>query len=208
LRDWRDISYLERGNDKQASAYEWIDMLGILDDLAAFDPALVSTVCVGLDVAGSDLDIICRFEDPQRFRDTVVGLYGTQPRFRFSFLDEERSQAVASFKFGEFRFEIFGSRTPIEQQPAYRHLQVMSRLVELGGDPFQRAVRRLKTAGVSTEPAIAQLLELPGDPYQAVAALEDASDAELRRRLERAGLQGRDGGSGSWTRNSTTGSRD
>ncbi|MFQ5649834.1 MAG: DUF4269 domain-containing protein [bacterium] len=48
----RDISFLRCGTKKQEKAY-------IVLQVRKFDPVFVSTVTIGVDIDGSDLDIIC-----------------------------------------------------------------------------------------------------------------------------------------------------
>ena len=73
---------------------------------------------------------------------------------------------------------------PVEEQNAYRHLNVMSRLSVLGGKEFKYTVRELKQEGLKTEPALAKLLGLRGDPYQAILELEEFDDFELEELIE------------------------
>jgi len=42
---------------------------------------------------------------------------------------------------------IYACELPIKQQPAYRHYQVMEKLVKLSGVRFQKEVRQLKRKG-------------------------------------------------------------
>ena len=57
--NWRRLDYLAHGNERQRSAHALLSA-GVWDALAAqcSDMALVSTLAIGLDRPGSDLDIL------------------------------------------------------------------------------------------------------------------------------------------------------
>jgi len=154
---------------------------GILALLDKYSPTVVSTILVGLGTDNSDIDIICHYHSQSQFIDDCVKRLH---RFANWQIHNEQEFVLGRFKFGGFQFEIYGSSTPVYKQLAYRHFQVMQRLVDLGGAKFAAAVVDLKKKGLKTEPAIAQLLNLPGDPYQAVLILGTESDASLLARLQ------------------------
>ena len=156
---------------------------GLLDALADFQPIVVSTILVGLDIDGSDIDVACCYAD----RDTFAASTDRFVRgFANASCDARSDHVVARFDFHEFQFEIYGSPIPIDEQFGVRHFRVMQRLVDIGGLPFQDQVRRLKQQGLKTEPAIAAVLQLEGDPYMAVAELDRLADDELVLLLQRA----------------------
>ncbi len=152
----------------------------ILEILSAYSPTVVSTLWVGLDIPGSDIDIICQYKEPNRFSADVIDCCQQLPEFT---IQKNESTVVARCQLQAFPLEIFGSPKPIKEQSAYLHFQVMQRLVALASEEFRMQVRCLKREGVKTEPAIAKLMQLSGDPYQAVASLRHLSDDDLSQRL-------------------------
>ena len=72
----------------------------------------------------------------------------------------------------------------MQLQAAFRHYQIMKRLVDVGGNEFIEQVRHLKEAGFKTEPAICHVLGISGEPYTAVLELEQWSDTELKACLD------------------------
>lgn len=151
--------------------------LGILDGLAAFSPILVATVCLDIDTAASDLDIICHAPQLETFSSVATALYGSCPGFLLR--ASGRGATVASFHFAGLEFEIFAQPVQVHEQNAYRHLCQTARVIRLGGDPWKHAIRRLKERGMKTEPAVALCLALEGDPFEAVLSLEETPDAVL-----------------------------
>ena len=177
--NWRRFSYLQDGTPRQRTAHDVLVELAVFEHLRRFDPALVSTVCIGLDVSGSDLDIICDVSGPggpADFRSTVERLYGHQPQFQM--WTRAGGAVVARFDTAPFPVELFGKQQPVERQAAWRHLSVMKRLVE-AAPQLREEVRHLKREGLGTEPAFAHLLGLDGDPYEAMLSLETATEKEI-----------------------------
>ncbi|MGL4777808.1 MAG: DUF4269 domain-containing protein, partial [Aeromonas veronii] len=71
--NWRRLDYLAHGNPRQRSAHALLTA-GVWDELAAqcADMALVSTLVIGLDRPGSDLDILCQHANPAAFAATFT----------------------------------------------------------------------------------------------------------------------------------------
>lgn len=174
--DWRTYSYLQDGSPRQRAAYDTLQALDVFSVLQPFDPALVSTVCVGLDVPGSDLDIIGERTSAAAFPSVVREAYGREPNFQI--WARRDGATVARFDTGSFPVEIFVTDQPVEQQYAWRHLSLMARLLKI--EPRLRApVRALKRDGHATEEAFAALLGLDGDPYEAFLTLEPLPDQQV-----------------------------
>lgn len=142
-------------------------------ELSGFDPVLVGTIPIDIDVPGSDLDILCCWQDAEEFCTVLKRLFSTQEGFCIR-MESIRGQisVIASFILEGWEVEIFGQNIPTRQQMGYRHMLVEERIVKERGDQFRHAVRSLKMQGIKTEPAFAQLLGLGGDPYLALLELE------------------------------------
>ena len=80
--NWRDYSYLRTGDETQRRAFATLESLKICETLRDFDPALVSTVCLRLDISGSDLDIICEVESPEAFESVARSAYAKKKTSR------------------------------------------------------------------------------------------------------------------------------
>lgn len=183
--NWRDYSYLRTGNEKQREAYATLESLNLFEKLREFDPALVSTVCLRLDIPGSDLDIICTPDNLASFTSVVRGAYGGENEFET--WARSSGEQVAQFETATFPIEIFAKQEPVEQQYAWRHLSVMARLLDVKPE-LREQVRSLKRKGSSTEEACATLLNLEGDPYEALLDLEEASDEQIAKTCRRCGV--------------------
>ncbi len=179
-RDWRDISYLLEGGERQRQAHAALQAIDILAALREFDPVLVGTIALDVDVPSSDLDIICKIDEPAVFERTVRSRFGHLDGFRM------RRRGAADFPgvVGEFRsdgfvVEVFGERQLVERQHAYRHHVVEARLLQLGGEEARERIRALKASGLKTEPAFAKYFGIAGDPYHALLELGELTDEEL-----------------------------
>jgi len=61
--NFKDISYLSKGNIKQRKSYEILKKINIFNILYEFKPILVGTIPIEIDIENSDLDIICEVTD-------------------------------------------------------------------------------------------------------------------------------------------------
>ena len=175
--NWRDYSYLESGSKTQREAYKVLNDLNLFSILKNFDPALVSTVCVNLHTSESDLDIICQLTNESLFESTVKKNFRTKANFQI--WKRSNGAIVAKFDTNIFPIEIFAADKAIEQQYAWRHLNMMHRVLTI--EPkIREKVRELKKQGISTEEAFAKILALEGDPYDAFLSLEKKSDQEIK----------------------------
>lgn len=176
------IGYLAQGNDRQRSAYRVLKDLQVMERLHPFHPVLVGTIPIGIDVAGSDLDIICQVEeqDRKRFEETVRGSFWEQEGFAFSSrMVDGVPRQVGRFWCGREMVELFGQPVPVREQNGYRHMVVEHRILELLDEEKREEIRRLKRQGIKTEPAFGQLLRLEGDPYRALLEMYLWDDKQL-----------------------------
>ena len=171
--NFEGIEYLKNGTAKQRRVYEVLSTDGIVDKLATFDPVVVGTIPIGIDLPDSDIDICCCFEDEESFVNTLTARFGDQQGFSIRPSRKSNDHAlVASFIIADFEIEMFGQRLPTRQQLAYRHMVIEHKLLEEKGADFLEQVLELKRQGLKTEPAFALLLGLDGDPYTALLSLE------------------------------------
>ncbi|MEZ4754667.1 MAG: DUF4269 domain-containing protein [Bdellovibrionota bacterium] len=174
--NWFNLSYLKTGTPNQQSAYKLLKDHRILELLEDFNPALVSTVCVDLDIEGSDLDIICQYKQSSEFVEKCNGHFSQCDNFSIT---ERDSYSLVNFNLPPFPIEIYGSTIETPQNNAYKHLTAMKRVLDLADDSLREEIRILKRNGFKTEPAFASLLQLKGDPYQAFKKLFDVPNKIL-----------------------------
>ncbi|TNJ13710.1 DUF4269 domain-containing protein [Aeromonas veronii] len=188
--NWRRLDYLAHGNPRQRSAHALLTA-GVWDELAAqcADMALVSTLAIGLDRLGSDLDILCQHPDPAEFAATLEA-QGWQASAKgdnvwllertLSCLDLHCADSGSDKSDASWPLELYVTPAPIETLNGWRHLTLMAALLERFGDAFYREVLRLRLEeGLKGEAAMCRLLGLAGDPYEALLTLEGCNLAEL-----------------------------
>lgn len=156
---------MQTGNEAQQKAYAAIKELNICNDLRIYNPVLCGTLPIGLDVVGSDLDIVMEVQDLDHFEEQLQILYNDKNNFTLKRTTIGSNQVVkANFLFGNFEFELFGQSQPVHKQNAYIYMLIEHRI--LRKDPnLKEKVINLKKQGYKTEPAFCTLLEIPGDPY-------------------------------------------
>lgn len=170
--DFKNIDYLKGGNTKQNRAYEVLTKNEVMISLKEFDPILVGTIPINIDIENSDLDIVCHFVDKNSFEKLIIREFGNADRFKiYENTSQESLAIVANFFMDGFEIEIFGQSISTNQQRAYRHMLIEHKLLVERGDKFRKRIIELKEKGYKTEPAFAFELGLEGNPYEALLAL-------------------------------------
>lgn len=152
---------------------------GALSALAAFNPHVAGTPPLGLDLPGSDIDILCHAPDATAFAMQVWHRFSGHDCFAMHQWTQGGRPVVAGFVAEGWQFEIFGAGEPVAAQAGWRHFVVERRLLALGGADLRAAVMAGRRAGLKTEPAFAAALGLAGDPYAALLAIADWPDEAL-----------------------------
>lgn len=180
MKDWKNINYLKKGNTIQKKAYKAIEALKILSILDDYNPILVGTIPIEIDIEGSDLDIICEVYDFSSFKDLIIHYFGHYNKFSVEdIISLEHHILVVNFEFMGFDFEIYAASKPSHTQNGYRHMLIEHRILRLLGDPFRDEVIKLKKSGLKTEPTFARLLGLVGNPYDELLNIFESSDEEI-----------------------------
>ena len=177
-----NIEYLKSGNNRQQQAYCTLTNNQIMVKLKYFDPILVGTIPINIDIENSDLDIVCCFADKQEFIKTITDNFRNENKFT---IREQKSTSgiaiVANFFVDDVEIEVFGQSIPTKQQFAYRHLIVEYNLLKKYGEKFRQQIIELKRQGHKTEPAFAIALGLTGDPYTELLKYETEDSASKHK---------------------------
>lgn len=172
---WQNLSYLNKGSKRQQDAYRAIKSSGVMEVLASFDPVLVGTIPIGIDLPESDLDIICEVKDMEYFFQTMELHFSNQKNFTIRKKEiGDTEVCLAQFYHKGFEFELFGQAVPVIHQNAFRHMMVEHYLLNTRKPSFRQKIINLKRSGYKTEMAFAMVLDLKGNPYQALLELEDS----------------------------------
>ncbi|PZD70307.1 hypothetical protein C1752_14312 [Acaryochloris thomasi RCC1774] len=179
-QDWKDLTYLLDGTATQQAAYSALDSLQMASLLQRFDPILVGTIPLDIDIPGSDLDIVCCTANVDDFAQFLFETFSHYQNFE---LRRKRvggvESAIATFTHQDFPIELFGQPRPTLSQAAVRHLDVEARLLHYSSEKVRQQMRQLKSQGFKTEPAFAIAFSLIGDSYQALLDLSDQPDEVL-----------------------------
>ena len=178
---WKDINYLSKGNDTQIKVNLILKDHGIMDRLQKYCPILVGTVPIEINVAGSDLDIICAVHDFDQFEEELNNFFSMYPEFTTVRRTVDGIERIkANFICENWPIEIFGQAIPTTNQNGYKHMIIEARLLSLYGKEFRKRIIDLKSSGIKTEPAFAQELQLEGNAFEELLKLYDYTDEELK----------------------------
>jgi hypothetical protein len=179
---FRNINYLEEGNGRQKSAYKLLKKLNLFEILNNYNPVLVGTIPIDIDISDSDLDIICEVYNHDVFEKTIIQFYKKCDIFHIErqFIGGLET-SFSSFKYDDFCIEVFGQPKPVFNQNGYRHMIIEKKILDLGGEKLKEEIKKLKRSGMKTEPAFAKYLGLKGDPFEEILKLSLLSEEELFR---------------------------
>ena len=158
-----------------------LDELNLLAELAEYEPTVIGTPPLGIDIESSDIDIACTATDLTEFASVITARFVSMQDFVIEKVTVFPEPAVrVAFLSHGWEVELFCQSLPIQEQHGVRHYHVEKRLLEIEPE-LKEKVLHLKRSGQKTEPAFAALLRLDGDPYEAMLGLEDYSDRGLSR---------------------------
>lgn len=167
------ITYLRKGSSRQQEVFRILNGLLIFDKLKKFTPVLTGTIPIGIDIEGSDLDIICCCENLEEFKNGIALHFNHHDGFNIHQKEIRNLKTViARFNYQGYHIEIFGQNRTVKKQEAYRHMLIEWKILQEKGDEFKQQIIELKKKGFKTEPAFAKLLGLKGDPYSELLKLE------------------------------------
>jgi len=167
MTDFTKIEYLKNGNQKQVLVYKILTEHKVLANIAEFDPILVGTIPINIDIENSDLDIICYWINKESFIEKLQSFFGNKNEFtiRETIIDNEET-VIANFKIERFEIEIFGQNIPVKNQNGYKHMIIEHAILQCKGENFRLEIIKLKQKGYKTEPAFGFLLGIKGNSYQ------------------------------------------
>lgn len=104
---------LKNGNQKQIRAFEILTQNKILLNLVEFDPILVGTIPINIDIENSDLDIICYWKNKIDFIEKLHSFFARENDFtiREAIINESES-VIVNFKIDDFEIEVLDKTFP------------------------------------------------------------------------------------------------
>ncbi len=164
--DFTTVGYLKSGSEIQKKVYEILTKYRIFEKLKEYSPLLAGTFPIGINIEGSDLDIICQFKNENDFTGILQQYFQDNDNFTLKEITVNGEKSVVlNFILKGFPIEIFGQNKPVTKQNAYRHMIVEYKILQQKGEDFKQKIIELKKKGIKTEPAFGLLLGLE-NPYE------------------------------------------
>ncbi|MDR7856773.1 DUF4269 domain-containing protein [Tissierella sp.] len=178
--DFLEIEYLKSGNIKQQEVYKVLEELNIIETLDMYNPILVGTIPIEIDLPESDLDIICEVYDFVKFEELLKLIYGSYKEFDCRIREVDGIiRVVCNFIYNEWMFEIFGQAIPTVEQNAYKHMIIEHKILNVLSSKARETVISLKKNKLKTEPAFGELLNIDDDPYIFLLEMYDWTEEKL-----------------------------
>ena len=161
-----NINYLNYGNDRQKLLYEEITKLRLIESFSIFNPIIVGTIPIEIDIPSSDVDIIIDLSKG----DILIYFKEFAKNFRNFILEIKinkisENSFIAQFQTENFKFEIFGEFKETSKQFGFVHMVIENEILNLLGQDFKNSIKKLKYKGFKTELAFCVLLNINEDPY-------------------------------------------
>lgn len=184
-----DIKYLKNGTQIQRDAFQSLSKTNTFNILEKYRPILAGTIPLGIDIKGSDLDIICEVHCLDEFESFLIEKFGSYKGFKTYIVNMRGiNSLVCQFFCHDFEYEIFGQNKESSQQYAVIHMIVEKRILDILGNEAIESIRKLKQDGLKTESAFCKYLGIKGDPYDELAELYNLNDCDLKKFLNQARL--------------------
>jgi hypothetical protein len=159
MQNWQNIDYLKSGTPSQQQTWSILKKTNILIHLFEYNPIVIGSIPINIDINGSDIDIACEVYKADLFIQNLTSYY---PKISIT---QRTGVVIGRMSIDNMDFEIYGENRPVNQQSGYIHMLVEAMLLELGGNRLRQQIRQLKKSGLKSEPAFAQYLKISGDPY-------------------------------------------
>ena len=161
--DFKNINYLKFGNSKQKEIYRIVKENNILEILNDYNPIIVGTFPININIDNSDVDIILQVKNFKYLVDLLKENFSKFNNFKLN--SKDNNVLVCNFEIENYPFEIFAQNLDTEKQYGYLHMIKEYEILVEKDDFFAEKIRILKRNGIKTEPAFCELLNIKGDPY-------------------------------------------
>lgn len=194
MEKFKDVEYLKVGNLKQKQSYKILKNIKIFKILEEFNPILVGTIPIGVDVDKSDLDIVCEInlKNKDSLKNISTKNFSQFKKFKIIDTFSTTGVVVINFFVDDMEIEIYASKISSFETNGYRHMIIEERILSCCSLKFKEKIVALKKSGIKTEPAFAKLLKLNGNPYEELLNLEFLSDEEIVDKLKELGYEKRE----------------
>jgi predicted metalloenzyme YecM len=151
---------------------QWLNETNILKLLKPWDVLLSGSIPIGVDIIGSDLDLLLRADHIEIASKTISELLIEHNIVKNIIWTPSHSvhglSMTANLTAGHINVELFlCSENPLDQN-GHRHLLSEYKLLVEHGEQLRNQVKKWKHLGLSTEESFAKALSMDGDPYMAL----------------------------------------
>lgn len=167
--DFKNTDYLLYGTPMQQRVFSILTAHHLLAKLAPYHPIVAGTIPLGINIDGSDVDILLQAGDLTGLKQHLTTLFSQHAGFSIRIGKKNGHAAlICRFAIQGLPFELYATDVPTDRQPAYLHMVKEFEILKEKGPAFAGKIKSLKRKGIKTEPAFCLLLGIAGDPYQAL----------------------------------------
>lgn len=130
MEKFKDVEYLKVGNLKQKQSYKILKNIKIFKILEEFNPILVGTIPIGVDVDKSDLDIVCEInlKNKDSLKNISTKNFSQFKNFKIINTFSTTGVIVINFFVDDMEIEIYASKVSSFETNGYRHMIIEERI--------------------------------------------------------------------------------
>lgn len=130
MEKFKDVEYLKVGNLKQKQSYKILKNIKIFKILEEFNPILVGTIPIGVDVDKSDLDIVCEInlKNKDSLKNISTKNFSQFKNFKIIDTFSTTGVVVINFFVDDMEIEIYASKVSSFETNGYRHMIIEERI--------------------------------------------------------------------------------
>lgn len=147
-------------------SYQLLNDFQIIEQLENYNPLVVGTIPIEIDLDDSDVDIILQTNDCNDLEKFLLDKFSHFQNFKMEQrMSDNQNILVCNFIIDQIPFEIYAENKPTHLQYGFLHMMKEFEILNQKGIRFKNEIIQLKKQGYKTEPAFAKLLGLIGNPY-------------------------------------------
>ena len=133
--DFINVDYLKFGNKKQQNVFKLLNRIHIFDIIEKYNPILVGTIPIGIDIDSSDLDIICEVYNLDDFEIEVYAqnIKSTEQNGYRHMIIENRILSLGGDLVRQKIIEL--KKSGLKTEPAF------AKLLNLEGNPYDELLK-------------------------------------------------------------------
>ncbi len=139
--DFKNIRYLKEGNPKQQKVYQLLNDFQIIEKLENYNPLVVGTIPIEIDLDDSDVDIILQTNDCNDLEKFLLDKFSYFRNFKMDRrMSDKQNILVCNFVIDQIPFEVYAENKPTHLQYGFLHMMKEFEILNQKGIDFSLTI--------------------------------------------------------------------